>query len=150
MPVRSGLRSFGRTRVTRRSEDRTGAQTQGGADAVPFPSAALVGRVVDAGDALRDHCRAAAVRGQVRTQDEPIELRDWDQLTDPTETANAEEVVVQFGYIVDVLAPAEFNEMMLSGFQTILVGDKTAEQQTADLQTAWAEGMGAVEATPSE
>ena len=62
---------------------------------------------------------------------------------------NAEDEGVQFGYNVDVLAPAEFNEMMLSGFQAILVGDKTAEQQAADLQAAWEEGMGAAEATPS-
>jgi raffinose/stachyose/melibiose transport system substrate-binding protein len=56
---------------------------------------------------------------------------------------------VQFGYNVDVLAPPEFNEMMLSGFQAILVGDKTPEQQAADLEAAWEEGMGASEATPS-
>jgi raffinose/stachyose/melibiose transport system substrate-binding protein len=56
---------------------------------------------------------------------------------------------VQFGYNVDVLAPPEFNEMMLSGFQAILVGDKTPEQQAADLEAAWEEGMGASEATPT-
>ena len=56
---------------------------------------------------------------------------------------------VQFGYNVDVLAPPEFNEMMSSGFQAILVGDKTAEQQAADLQTAWEEGMPDAKATPS-
>jgi raffinose/stachyose/melibiose transport system substrate-binding protein len=56
---------------------------------------------------------------------------------------------VQFGYNVDVLAPPEFNEMMLSGFQAILVGDKTPEQQATDLEAAWEEGMGASEATPS-
>jgi len=50
---------------------------------------------------------------------------------------------------VDVLAPPEFNEMMLSGFQAILVGDKTPEQQAADLEAAWEEGMGASEATPT-
>jgi raffinose/stachyose/melibiose transport system substrate-binding protein len=54
---------------------------------------------------------------------------------------NAEAEGTQFGYNVDVLAPAEFNEMMHSGFQAILVGDKTAEQQAADLQAAWEEGM---------
>jgi len=56
---------------------------------------------------------------------------------------------VQFGYNVDVLAPPEFNEMMSSGFQAILVGDKTPEQQATDLEAAWEEGMGASEATPS-
>jgi raffinose/stachyose/melibiose transport system substrate-binding protein len=56
---------------------------------------------------------------------------------------------VQFGYNVDVLAPPEFNEAMSSGFQAILVGDKTPEQQAADLQAAWQEGMPAAEATPS-
>ncbi len=63
---------------------------------------------------------------------------------------NAEEEETQFGYNVDVLAPPEFNETMLSGFQAMLVSDKTAEQQAADLQAAWEEGMGAAEATPSE
>ncbi len=47
----------------------------------------------------------------------------------------------QFGYNIDVLAPAAFNEAMQSGFQAILAGDKTAEQQAADLQAAWDEGM---------
>ena len=48
---------------------------------------------------------------------------------------------MQFGYNVDVLAPPEFNDMMLNGFQAILAGDKTPEQQAADLQAAWEEGM---------
>jgi hypothetical protein len=39
--------------------------------------------------------------------------------------------------------------MMQNGFQAILAGDKTPEQQAADLQAAWEEGMGASEATPS-
>ena len=56
---------------------------------------------------------------------------------------------VQFGYNVDVLAPPEFNEAMSSGFQAMLVGDKTAEQQATDLQAAWEEGMPDSEATPS-
>ncbi len=30
---------------------------------------------------------------------------------------------------------------MLNGFQAMLVGDKTAEQQAADLEAAWDEGM---------
>jgi raffinose/stachyose/melibiose transport system substrate-binding protein len=55
----------------------------------------------------------------------------------------------QFGYNVDVLAPPEFNDMMQNGFQAILAGDKTPEQQAADLQAAWEEGMPAAEATPS-
>ncbi len=44
---------------------------------------------------------------------------------------------VQLGYNIDVLAPAEFNDTMLSGFQAILAGDKTPEDQAADLQAAW-------------
>jgi raffinose/stachyose/melibiose transport system substrate-binding protein len=56
---------------------------------------------------------------------------------------------VQFGYNVDVLAPPEFNEMMQNGFQAILAGDKTPEQQAADLQAAWEEGMPSAEATPA-
>jgi raffinose/stachyose/melibiose transport system substrate-binding protein len=57
---------------------------------------------------------------------------------------------VQFGYNVDVVAPPAFNDMMQNGFQAILAGDKTPEQQAADLQTAWEEGMAATaEATPA-
>jgi raffinose/stachyose/melibiose transport system substrate-binding protein len=56
---------------------------------------------------------------------------------------------VQFGYNVDVLAPPEFNEAMSSGFQAMLVGDKTAEQQATDLQAAWEEANPASGATPA-
>jgi raffinose/stachyose/melibiose transport system substrate-binding protein len=54
----------------------------------------------------------------------------------------------QFGYNIDVLAPAAFNDMMQNGFQAILAGDKTPEQQAADLQAAWEEGRGAAASTP--
>jgi raffinose/stachyose/melibiose transport system substrate-binding protein len=43
----------------------------------------------------------------------------------------------EFGYNIDVLAPPAFNDMMQNGFQAMLSGDKTPEQQAADLQTAW-------------
>jgi raffinose/stachyose/melibiose transport system substrate-binding protein len=46
----------------------------------------------------------------------------------------------ELGFNVDVMAPQPFNDMMLNGFQAILNGDKTAEQQAADLQAAWEEG----------
>jgi raffinose/stachyose/melibiose transport system substrate-binding protein len=50
---------------------------------------------------------------------------------------------VQFGYNIDVLAPAPFNDMMRSGFQLVLAGSKTPEQQAADLQAAWEDGLAA-------
>jgi raffinose/stachyose/melibiose transport system substrate-binding protein len=56
---------------------------------------------------------------------------------------------VQFGYNVDVMAPPAFNEMMTNGFQAILTGGKTAEEQAADLQAAWEEAYPASEATPA-
>jgi raffinose/stachyose/melibiose transport system substrate-binding protein len=56
---------------------------------------------------------------------------------------------VEFGYNVDVIAPPEFNDAMLNGFQAILAGDKTPEEQAADLQAAWEEGVPTSEATPS-
>jgi len=56
---------------------------------------------------------------------------------------------IKLGANIDVLAPPEFNDMMTNGFQAILAGDKTAEQQAADLQAAWQEGMAAAQATPS-
>lgn len=55
---------------------------------------------------------------------------------------------IQLGYNIDVLAPPQFNDVMTNGFQAIIAGDKTAEQQAADLQAAWEEGMPAVSATP--
>ncbi len=47
----------------------------------------------------------------------------------------------RLGYNIDVLAPPAFNDMMQNGFQAMLAGDKTAEEQAADLQAAWEEGM---------
>ena len=47
------------------------------------------------------------------------------------------------GYNIDVLTPPGFNDTMLNGFQAILAGDKTPEQQAADLQAAWVEGTAA-------
>lgn len=52
---------------------------------------------------------------------------------------------IEFGYNIDVIAPPEFNDAMLNGFQAMLAGDKTAEEQAADLQAAWEAGW---EATP--
>jgi raffinose/stachyose/melibiose transport system substrate-binding protein len=48
----------------------------------------------------------------------------------------------EFGYNVDVLATPAFNDMMMNGFPAILNGDKTPEEQAADLQAVWEEGMG--------
>jgi raffinose/stachyose/melibiose transport system substrate-binding protein len=44
-----------------------------------------------------------------------------------------------FGYNIDVLAPQNFNEVMFSGFQEVLNGSRSAEEQAAALQDAWAE-----------
>ena len=54
----------------------------------------------------------------------------------------------QLGLNIDVLAPPAFNDVMLNGFQAMLAGDKTAEQQAADMQAAWEEGMAEM-ATPA-
>jgi raffinose/stachyose/melibiose transport system substrate-binding protein len=43
----------------------------------------------------------------------------------------------QLGYNIDVLVPAAFNEVMQSGFQAVLSGDKTPAEQAADMQAAW-------------
>lgn len=50
---------------------------------------------------------------------------------------------IELGYNIDVLAPAVYNEAMWNGFQAMLAGDKTAEEQAADLQAAWEEGQAA-------
>ncbi len=47
---------------------------------------------------------------------------------------------ISLGYNIDVLAPAAFNEAMQTGFQAVIAGDKSPEQQAADLQTAWQQG----------
>jgi raffinose/stachyose/melibiose transport system substrate-binding protein len=48
---------------------------------------------------------------------------------------------IQLGYNIDVLVPPEFNDAMLNGFQAMLAGDKTAEEQAADMQAAWEEAI---------
>jgi raffinose/stachyose/melibiose transport system substrate-binding protein len=45
------------------------------------------------------------------------------------------------GYFIDPAAPEAFNAMMQDGFQAVLAGTKTPEQQLADLQKAWDEGQ---------
>jgi len=52
------------------------------------------------------------------------------------------------GSNVDVLAPPQFNEAMMSGFQGIIAGDKTPEEVAAELQAAWIEGMPTQASTP--
>ncbi len=47
----------------------------------------------------------------------------------------------QLGYNIDVLVPPEFNDAMMTGFQAMLAGDKTAEEQAADMQAAWEEAI---------
>ena len=43
---------------------------------------------------------------------------------------------IDMGYNVDVLAPDSFNTVMSDGFQAVLLGRKTPEEQAADLQNA--------------
>jgi raffinose/stachyose/melibiose transport system substrate-binding protein len=42
-----------------------------------------------------------------------------------------------FGYNLDALTPASFNDVMYSGFQEVLGGKRTPQQQAANLQAAW-------------
>ena len=44
-----------------------------------------------------------------------------------------------FGYNIDVLTPQNFNEVMFSGFQEVLNGSRSSEEQATMLQDAWAE-----------
>ncbi len=55
-------------------------------------------------------------------------------LEDLSEQGQAE----SFGYNIDVLAPANFNEVMFSGFQEVLNETRSAEEQAQALQAAWA------------
>jgi raffinose/stachyose/melibiose transport system substrate-binding protein len=43
-----------------------------------------------------------------------------------------------FGYNIDVLTPQNFNDVMSTGFQDVLNGKRSAEQQAQQLQAAWA------------
>jgi raffinose/stachyose/melibiose transport system substrate-binding protein len=42
-----------------------------------------------------------------------------------------------FGYNIDVLTPENFNDVMSTGFQDVLNGGRTPQQQAADLEAAW-------------
>jgi raffinose/stachyose/melibiose transport system substrate-binding protein len=50
-----------------------------------------------------------------------------------------------FGYNIDVLAPQGFNTVMFEGFQEVLNGSRTPEEQANALQEAWAEAEAAGE-----
>jgi raffinose/stachyose/melibiose transport system substrate-binding protein len=45
--------------------------------------------------------------------------------------------VESFGYNIDVLAPQNFNEVMFTGFQEVINGSRSPEEQAAALQAAW-------------
>lgn len=47
------------------------------------------------------------------------------------------------GYNIDVLTGPRFNRMMADGFQMVIDGTKTPEQQVKDLQQAWEQEAGA-------
>lgn len=55
---------------------------------------------------------------------------------------------IEFGYNIDVIAPARFNETMTNGFQLILAGDQTPEELAAELQAVWDESWVAPGGTP--
>jgi raffinose/stachyose/melibiose transport system substrate-binding protein len=56
-------------------------------------------------------------------------------LEDLSESPQAE----VFGYNLDVLAPENFNEVMFNGFQEVLNGSRSPEEQAKALERAWAE-----------
>jgi raffinose/stachyose/melibiose transport system substrate-binding protein len=45
------------------------------------------------------------------------------------------------GHYIDIATPDAFNEMMQDGFQAVVAGLKTPEEQLADLQQRWEEGQ---------
>jgi raffinose/stachyose/melibiose transport system substrate-binding protein len=61
----------------------------------------------------------------------PLFKQVLDDLSESTEAG-------AFGYNIDVLTPANFNEVMFSGFQEVLNGTRSASEQAAALQNAWA------------
>ena len=44
-----------------------------------------------------------------------------------------------FGYNIDVLAPQNFNQVMYTGFEQVINGARSPEEQAVKLQQAWAE-----------
>jgi raffinose/stachyose/melibiose transport system substrate-binding protein len=48
-----------------------------------------------------------------------------------------------YGYNIDVLTPANFNRVMFEGFQEVLNGTRTPEEQADALQEAWAKAKAA-------
>ena len=42
-----------------------------------------------------------------------------------------------FGYNIDVLTPSNFNDVMFTGFQEVLSGNRTPQEQVDQLQAAW-------------
>jgi hypothetical protein len=61
----------------------------------------------------------------------PLFKQVLDDLSESTEAG-------AFGYNIDVLTPANFNEVMFSGFQEVLNGTRSSTEQAAALQDAWA------------
>ncbi len=59
---------------------------------------------------------------------------------DTLQAAGMGESDIQLGYNVDLVAPQTFNEMMRDGFQAVMAGIKTPEEQLEDLQRLWDEG----------
>jgi raffinose/stachyose/melibiose transport system substrate-binding protein len=51
----------------------------------------------------------------------------------------------EFGYNIDVLTPARFNEVMATGFQEVMNGDRTPQEQADALQAAYEEAAEAGE-----
>ena len=56
-------------------------------------------------------------------------------LNDLSESPQAE----AFGYNIDVLAPQNFNQVMYSGFEQVIDGARSPEDQALMLQQAWTE-----------
>jgi raffinose/stachyose/melibiose transport system substrate-binding protein len=54
------------------------------------------------------------------------------------EDLSAQGQAQSFGYNIDILTPANFNEVMFTGFQEVLNGARSAQEQAAALQEAWA------------
>ena len=62
-----------------------------------------------------------------------------DVLEDFSESPQAK----SFGYNIDVLAPQNFNEVMYDGFQEVIGGVRSSEEQAGALQRAWADAKSA-------
>jgi raffinose/stachyose/melibiose transport system substrate-binding protein len=78
----------------------------------------------------------------------PMPTEGYDQDVSPLFKAGLDVIAnasqgAGLGYNIDVLTPANFNDVMYSGLQSVVAGDKTPEEVASEMQAAWEEAIAA-------